>query len=526
MRALRYTIALALISTGAVMAYSGDVAPVALRFAQALQGQAERAPQAAVQSKAAEPAAKPLEDAALPNFLSSGQELKMPARADVAPAQPAATAASPVSQSAALTPATGTPPAAGTPPAPASAANGASNGDGGSSEGSKTDEGGKDEDVPGALTSLDANGKPQNITPDGVANAADGREIIPAKKLFGKVKGPSLLQARAIGSYSRGCIAGAVALPVDGPAWQAMRLSRNRTWGHPKLIGMIERFATESQKYDGWNGLLVGDISQPRGGPMLTGHMSHQLGLDADIWLMPMPDRKLSKQERETISAVSMLDNTELAVDPKVFTDKHVKILKRAASYPEVERVLVHPAIKKALCDAAGTDRGWLGKVRPIYGHHYHFHVRIGCPPGSTGCVAQKAVTGEDGCTAEVEGWLKRMARAKLPAPPKPPGWKPAPPPPPMTLADMPADCKMVLESGADGISLPQEALLKPVKAKPKKEPLVKATITLKPVKERRPAAAAAAAASTAAAAKPAATGSTTRAADPPAAAKNTTNKP
>ncbi|MCU0732313.1 MAG: hypothetical protein MUE84_12110, partial [Hyphomonas sp.] len=219
MRALRYTIALALISTGAVMAYSGDVAPVALRFAQALQGQPERAPLPAVPSQAAEPAAKPVEDAALPNFVSSGQELKMPppaaapapAAVEIAPSQPAATAASPVSQSAALTPAISTPPGPGTPPAagtpPASAANGASNGDGGSSEGGKTEESGKDEDVPGALTSLDANGKPQNITPDGVANAADGREIIPAKKLFGKVKGPSLLQARAIGSYSRGCIA-------------------------------------------------------------------------------------------------------------------------------------------------------------------------------------------------------------------------------------------------------------------------------------------------------------------------------
>lgn len=486
MRVLRYTIALALISTGAVVAYPGDVAPIALRFAQAVQPQAQTvspSPAAAITEPVAVAPELPAEDSSLPNFVPSSQDLKMPAPAAVVPALSDDQVEPSGLRSAALAP------AEGAPEAPLSAANGASNGDGASK-----DDSGKDDDIPGAMTSLDANGKPQNITPDGVANAADGREIIPAKKLFGKVKGPSLLQARAIGSYSRGCVAGAVALPVDGPAWQAMRLSRNRNWGHPKLIGMIEKFATESKKHDGWNGLLVGDISQPRGGPMLTGHMSHQLGLDADIWLMPMPDRKLSKQERETISAISMLDNTELAVDQKVFTDKHVKILKRAASYPEVERVLVHPAIKKALCDAAGTDRDWLGKVRPIQGHHYHFHIRIGCPPGSQGCVAQKPVTGEDGCTTEVEGWLKRLARAKLPAPPKPPGWKPSPPPPPMTLADLPADCKMVLESGADGIDLPQEALLKPAKTTAKKsETLVKATVTLKPVKERRPTAAAAA---------------------------------
>ena len=315
---------------------------------------------------------------------------------------------------------------------------------------------------------------------------------IPAKTLFGAAKGPSLLQARAIGTYSRGCLAGAMALPVDGPAWQAMRLSRNRNWGHPKLVKMVEKLATTAQKDDGWPGLLVGDMSQPRGGPMLTGHASHQLGLDADVWLTPMPDRKLTNKEREDISATSMLDKTDLAVDPAVFTEKHVKLIKRAASYPEVERVLVHPAIKKALCQMAGADRGWLGKVRPIQGHYYHFHIRIGCPGGSAGCVPQKAPTGEDGCAKEVDEWLERLARAKLPAPPKPPGWKPAPPKPEIAITQLPADCRMVLESGADGVPVPPEALIPAPaakharKGKHVKEPLVKATVTLRPTKERR----------------------------------------
>ena len=74
------------------------------------------------------------------------------------------------------------------------------------------------------------------------------------------------------------------------PTWQVMRLSRNRNWGHPKLVAFLERLAEKAKKV-GWNGLLVGDMSQPRGGPMLTGHASHQVGLDADIWLTPMPDR-------------------------------------------------------------------------------------------------------------------------------------------------------------------------------------------------------------------------------------------
>jgi penicillin-insensitive murein endopeptidase len=184
--------------------------------------------------------------------------------------------------------------------------------------------------------------------------------LVPAKKLFGAVKTAIPLKARAIGFYSKGCLAGGKALPIDGPAWQAMRLSRNRNWGHPKLIALLERFAKEAQAEDGWPGLLVGDLSQPRGGPMLTGHSSHQVGLDADIWFTPMPSRKLSRKERENLSATSMLASDNLSVNPKVWGEGQVKIVRRVASYPQIERVLVHPAIKKALCGcwtAAGLAR-------------------------------------------------------------------------------------------------------------------------------------------------------------------------
>ena len=78
-----------------------------------------------------------------------------------------------------------------------------------------------------------------------------------------------------------------------------MRLSRNRNWGHPMLVELVKKLAIEAKAYDGWPGLLVGDLSQPRGGPMLTGHRSHQMGLDADIWFLAMPNRVLTAQERE-----------------------------------------------------------------------------------------------------------------------------------------------------------------------------------------------------------------------------------
>lgn len=268
----------------------------------------------------------------------------------------------------------------------------------------------------------------------------------PAKELFGAVKAPAPMAARSIGFYAKGCLAGATALPVDGPAWQAMRLSRNRNWGHPDLIATVEKLALDARKHDGWPGLLVGDISQPRGGPMLTGHASHQVGLDADIWLTPMPNHRLTQKEREDLSATSMLAADRVSVDPNIWTPAHMRLIKRAASFPRVERLFVHPAIKKALCDATANDkdRSWLDKVRPMWGHYYHFHIRITCPKGSSKCEDQPEPPSNDGCGKELTHWL---ALVSAPPKPKPPG-PPARPKPPMTMDQLPAECRSVLASG------------------------------------------------------------------------------
>lgn len=229
---------------------------------------------------------------------------------------------------------------------------------------------------------------------------------VPAKKLFGSQVLPAALKPRVHGGYTRGCFSGAKTLPVDGATWQAMRLSRNRRWGHPTLVGIIEDLSIKASR-KGWNGLLVGDMSQPRGGPMLTGHRSHQNGLDADIWFTPMPDKRMTYQERESTSAISVLKKGTFYVDDARWTKAHTNILYLAAQYREVERILVHPGIKKKLCDTVTGDRKWLRKIRPFWGHHYHFHLRIGCPEGSTGCKSQNATPKSDGCDKTLAWWFK-----------------------------------------------------------------------------------------------------------------------
>ncbi len=264
-----------------------------------------------------------------------------------------------------------------------------------------------------------------------------------AKRQFGSQTSGSPMEARAIGSYARGCLAGGTAIAIDGPAWQVMRLSRNRNWGHPDLIRYLESFAKQVPREVGWNGILVGDISQPRGGPMLTGHASHQIGLDADIWLTPMPNRKLSNSERENMSAVNMARSDWMDIDPAVWTPNHTKVIRMAARDPKVHRIFVNPAIKKALCREAGSDRSWLKTVRPMWGHNYHFHIRMGCPAGMGGCADQDDPPDGDGCGAELTNWLNLQYKAFF-GPKAPPGPK-RPPPPPMSVDALPPACREVL---------------------------------------------------------------------------------
>jgi penicillin-insensitive murein DD-endopeptidase len=275
---------------------------------------------------------------------------------------------------------------------------------------------------------------PQPLPP--LATAED--PATPAKELFGRKVAPALLASRTIGGYSKGCLAGAKALPINGKTWQVMRLSRNRNWGHPSLVQFLERLANQSPK-TGWRGLLVGDMSQPRGGPMRTGHASHQVGLDADIWLTPMPDRQLTRTEREELSATMVVAPDRLDVDPNIWTPAHLNVIKAAAQDTQVSRIFVNAAIKKALCRDAGQNRTWLSKVRPWWGHDYHFHVRLNCPADSPDCTPQAPPEHDDGCGSDLDHWFSDEILHPKPSP-IPPKVKP-----PMRMAELPAACRQVL---------------------------------------------------------------------------------
>jgi len=280
--------------------------------------------------------------------------------------------------------------------------------------------------------------EPQALPP--LANPKDPK--LGARQLFARKLLPAALPPRPIGSYTKGCLAGGMQMPLNGDTWQVMRLSRNRSWGYPDTIALLKRLSVNVHKDAGWPGILVGDIGQPRGGPALSGHASHQIGLDADIWLTPMPDHELSRAEREEMSATMMVREDRLDVDPKAWTPQHWMVLRDAAQEPSVQRIFVNAAIKKALCREAKGDRAWLTKIRPWYGHDYHFHIRMRCPPGNKDCSGQSDQGGDEGCKpSELAYWFKDSIIHPKPEkePPKPSRGP--------TLAQMPPACRAVLNA-------------------------------------------------------------------------------
>ncbi|MBJ6372047.1 penicillin-insensitive murein endopeptidase [Sedimentitalea sp. CAU 1593] len=265
-----------------------------------------------------------------------------------------------------------------------------------------------------------------------------------AKEQFGAKATGSRQAPEPFGSYSKGCVAGAVQLPETGPTWQAMRLSRNRNWGHPETIDFIQDLSREAARQPGWNGLYIGDISQPRGGPMLSGHRSHQIGLDVDIWMLPTSRLNLSRQQRESISSVSLRRAGGAYVNNS-WSRAHHEIIKAAAKDRRVARIFVFPGAKVQMCNDERGNRRYLRKIRPWYGHHYHFHVRLSCPRGMRGCVDQDPPPRGDGC-AEAEQWVRNILN---PPPPKKADPN-APKPQPRreyVLADLPGQCASVLRS-------------------------------------------------------------------------------
>ncbi|RIZ67723.1 MAG: penicillin-insensitive murein endopeptidase [Methylococcales bacterium] len=246
----------------------------------------------------------------------------------------------------------------------------------------------------------------------------------PIAQQWAKVTQPTYdTTAQSIGNYNAGCISGAVSLPLDGAGYQVMRLSRKRFFGHPNLRQFIEKLGQNTENAH-LGSLLIGDLGQPRGGPTLSGHRSHQTGLDVDIWFLlskKAANTRLSVNERETLGAPSMLIAQSDTIDYTKWSTSNEKILEMAAAQPDVDRIFVNPSIKRELCTQS-ANKDWLRKVRPWWQHEDHFHVRLKCPSGNKFCQGQEPLPAGNGCDAGLAWWFSEEAKhpSKPQAAPKP----------------------------------------------------------------------------------------------------------
>ncbi|MEY3219682.1 MAG: hypothetical protein RIT27_1039 [Pseudomonadota bacterium] len=210
----------------------------------------------------------------------------------------------------------------------------------------------------------------------------------------------------AVGTTSNGCLSGGEAMPLDGEGYQMMRTSRYRYFGHPKLLAFLRQLATDIQKLKVGT-LLIGDLSQPRGGPMNSMHASHQNGLDADIWLWLAP-QPLTNNEREHFSAPVMVKSNKQEVNNK-WTQGQVELMRLIAENPDTERVFINAAIKQSLCEQSQGQWHWLRKIRPWWGHDEHLHVRLHCPENDPYCKETAPIPAGDGCD-DLNWWFSEEA--------------------------------------------------------------------------------------------------------------------
>ena len=276
-----------------------------------------------------------------------------------------------------------------------------------------------------------------------------------ANKLLAAKTTPSQQDPMPIGSYAKGCAAGSVQLPENGPTWQAMRLSRGRNFGQPVMIQYLMDLSQQAAAMGWGKGLYIGDISQPRGGPMTSGHASHQIGLDADIWWLAPKSLNLSVAERESISSIPMRSADQRSVTSS-WGPKARALIEAAASDPRVDRIFVAAAIKLEICKTARpSDKKWLQKLRPVAGHDTHFHVRLKCPKGARLCETQKPTVadlskGGDGCDSTLTWWVTDYLNPPKDTKKKKPKEDDAPKkkhPRQFTMADLPRQCSDVLGS-------------------------------------------------------------------------------
>lgn len=208
---------------------------------------------------------------------------------------------------------------------------------------------------------------------------------------------------QAVGRVNAGRLENGISLVIADSKNVGFTLRRpnlNKHWATSELAYLIDKMGTYTRKIAPDHILRIGNISKEHGGKSAP-HKSHQNGLDVDIAFY-------FKSDADSAASESAIKNGSPRADWMMA--QQWELFKYVTSSKFVNRIFIHPALKKALCQNAikkgelqrdsksGIAYETLRRLRPESGHYNHFHMRIECsesqircrtlapPPAQTGC--------------------------------------------------------------------------------------------------------------------------------------------
>ena len=208
-------------------------------------------------------------------------------------------------------------------------------------------------------------------------------------------------QSESLGFYSNGKLAQAVKFTSDEDYLLLLFPRRDRHYANQVLIKLVEE---SFKKYKDINPsserLQIGEVAARFGGH-LSGHNSHQNGLDLDAIYLRSDltedevDRPYGYRE-SFVEAGRVTENFDIA--------RNWELFKIFVATGQVGRIFVDLAIKKEMCAYATimgelySETETLRALRPWPNHDDHFHLRILCPADNTRCQAQTPPPPGPGC--------------------------------------------------------------------------------------------------------------------------------
>ena len=204
------------------------------------------------------------------------------------------------------------------------------------------------------------------------------------------------------GFYTKGKIIHPTELSATGPGFQRLFLPRDRGWASSGLVGLLlgaaERIHTDFPD----SGLLqVGDASAQTGGT-ISGHASHQNGLDVDLAFL-----RTDLEVQDPAGTNGFLEDflqSDGTLSPLLDLPRNYALVRWWADTGVLNRIFVDAKIKTAFCTMAAAEglaleeQEFLRRLRPWPHHSDHLHVRIQCPVDSPKCIAQDEPPEGSGC--------------------------------------------------------------------------------------------------------------------------------